>query len=115
MLKKLFAAIVMLMVGVPAYAGNVSPLTGPQDPSQLQSVINTLIVSGNAYWSPGGQNFLATGTLTPISTTTVTVSNLGPAGLTTSTIVNWLRIPNVSSTSTNIHPHYYIIPMWGVD
>lgn len=115
MLKRLFAALVAMAVSVPAYAGSVSLLSGPQDPSQLQAVINTLILSGNVSWNPAGPSFLTTGTITPISTTTVTVSNLGPAGLTTSTIASWMRIPNPSSTSTNIHPHYYIIPMWGVD
>ena len=108
MLKKMVTALLALTVSASfALAGNVSPVTGPQDPSQLNNIINTLIVSGNAAWNPaGGASFLAANNISANATATITVTNLGAAGISPSTIVEWLRITNPSG-------HYRFIPMWG--
>lgn len=107
MLKKLLVAILVVGMGSPAFAGNVTQVLGPQDPSQLNSIINTLIVSGNASWSPGGTSFLASNNISAISTATVSIGvALGPIGLSPTTPVEYLKIRNPSGT-------YRLIPMWG--
>ena len=106
-MRKLFAAFLLLLLGSPAFAGNVVQLLGPQDPSQLNSVINTLIVSGNTSWSPGGTGFLNSQNISANSSTTVSYStSTGPIGLSPVTAVEWLKIRNPSGA-------YRFIPMWG--
>jgi len=108
MLKRIIAVGFALgAMAAAAFAGNVSQLSGPQDPSQLNAVVNTLIVSGNAAWSPTGTSFLATQNISANGSATVSYSTTkGPTGLTPSTVVEWLKIVNPSGAVR-------LIPMWG--
>lgn len=108
MLKKLFAALGVLIVSASfALAGNVTLLTGPQDPSQLNATINTLIVSGNTSWSPAGASFLAANNISANASTTISYSTTtGAGGISPSTNVEWLKIRNPSGAIR-------MIPMWG--
>lgn len=106
-MKRIFAALVALAtLGGSAYAGTITSVTGPQDPSQLNATINGLIRDGNNYWSPGGRRWLESSTITSNATSTVTITNVGPAGMATSTIIEWMRIRNPSGA-------WRFIPLWG--
>lgn len=106
-MRKLSIVLLSLLVASPSYAADVVKLLGPQDPSQLNAVINTLIVSGNDRWNPAGSHFLATNNISANATTTVSYStSTGPVGLSPVTAVEWLKIRNASGT-------YRLIPMWG--
>lgn len=108
MLKNLFVALGVLVGSASfALAGSVSTLTGPQDPSQLNATINTLIVSGNSSWNPAGAGFLAANNISPLASTTISFSSsTGPGGISPSTPVEWLKIRNPSG-------QYRFLPMWG--
>ncbi len=62
MLRKLLAAIMaMALGGSPVFAANVTLQPGPQDPSQLLFLVNTLIISGNQIWATAGGGNANTG------------------------------------------------------
>ena len=106
-MSRLLAAVCALfLMGTGAFAGTVSPVTGPQDPSQLSAIVNTLIISGNTVWNPGGTGFLTARNISANSTSGVSLTALGPTGLTPTTVVEWLKIRNPSGV-------YRLIPMWG--
>ena len=108
MLKKILAALVAVSIsGASAFAGSVTPLSGPQDPSQLNAVINTLIVSGNTSWNPAGASFLAANNISANASTTISYStSTGASGISPVTNVEWLKIRNPSGAIR-------MIPMWG--
>ena len=112
MFKNLIAAIGLLGLALTsAFAGSVTTVTGPQDPSQLNATLNSLIVSGNTYWNPAGAAFLASNNITANSTVAVTLTSLGPSGLSPTTIVSWLKIRGYVNNSTT--PTFFLLPLWG--
>ena len=105
--KYAYALTGLCLSGLVAWGANIPLVTGPQDPSQLNAVINTLIVSGNTSWSPGGTGFLNSQNISANSASTVSYStSTGPIGLSPVTAVEWLKIRNPSGA-------YRFIPMWG--
>ena len=89
-----------------AYAGNVPLITGPQDPSQLNATINSVITQGNANWSPAGASFNNANSIKANGTVSVTaIGSLGPTGLTPATVSKWMK---VIDNAGNI----MVIPMW---
>lgn len=111
-MKRFLAGLISLVLfGTAAFATDVGRVVGPQDPSNLQAVVNTLIVSGNNQWNVEGPAFLSVRSLSPTSTSVISFnSNLGAAGITTN-IVSWLRVRGYTQNSTT--PTMYLIPMWG--
>lgn len=108
MLKKFLAALVAVSLsGASAFAGSVTLLTGPQDPSQLNATINSLIVSGNASWNAAGANFLSANNISANAAATISYStSTGASGITPATNIEWLKIRNPSGATR-------MIPMWG--
>jgi hypothetical protein len=111
-MKNLFRAFcavaalgLLIAIGAVTYAGNVPLITGPQDPSQLNATINSVINQGNAAWSPGGANFLNNNSWKVNGTVATTITSLGPTGVTPTTIARWMKILDVSG-------NVMVIPMW---
>jgi hypothetical protein len=113
-MRKILAAVAALLLsGSFAYAGNVSLLSGPQDPSQLNAVVNTLIISGNQSWSPGGNSVLNQAGVISTGTTTITISGaVGANGISPSTPIAWLKVTSFVTSNTTT-PMTYFLPMWG--
>lgn len=106
-MKRILLALgVLSLLGTVAYADSVTPVTGPQDPSQLNNIINTLIISGNTQWNPASAGAYTAANISPNASSTITISNVGPTGITTSTIIEWLRIKNPSGK-------WRFVPLWG--
>lgn len=106
-MKRTFLTLgVLAVLGSAAFASTVTPVTGPQDPSQLNQTINTLINNGNANWSADGRNWLSTSTITANGTNEVSMTTVGPPGMTTSTIIEWMRVRNPQGL-------WRFIPLWG--
>lgn len=98
MLKKLLVAL-GLAISSPAIAANVTLQPGPQDPSQLLFLVNTLIISGNQIWATAGAGNANTGlNVTGTISATATVNN--------STAVNALMITPTAllSASAGVSP-----------
>lgn len=113
MLKKLVLALAaMLFTASVAFAGSLTTLTGPQDPSNLNNTINTLIISGNTNWSPSGANFLASKDISAIAAATISwPTAAGASGISPSTVISWLKVKGYINNTTT--PTYFMIPMWG--
>ncbi len=112
MFKKALTALAFLAFGlVPAIAGNVSIPSGPQDPSNMGNLINSLIISGNNNWSPQGPSFVTAGSISANATVAVTFTSLGPNGLSPTTIVSWLKLRGYINNTTT--PTFFFIPLWG--
>lgn len=110
MFRNLTAFAFLLFGLVPALASPVTPLSGPVEPSQMGAVINTLIVSGNSAWSPNGASFLAANNISANASVAVTLTSLGPNGLSPTTIASWLKIRGYINNTTT--PTFFLIPLW---
>lgn len=100
LLRALFAAALVALAPIPAFAGSVPLLTGPQDPSQLNATLNQVILSGNAIWGLGTYN-TATGTTT--STCSALRCTISVTGLTTaaSTLSAAMTVTNTAVALTS--------------
>ena len=105
---KLFFAVLgaLLALGQVALAGNVPLITGPQDPSQLNATINSVITQGNASWSPAGASFNNANSIKANGSVAISaIGSLGPTGVTPVTVSKWMK---VIDNAGNI----MVIPMW---
>jgi len=113
MRKLLAAGAALLLSSAFALAANVSLFSGPSDPSQLNAVVNTLVVSGNQRWNPGGNNFLNQAGIISTGTVTVIVSSAhGATGISPNYPVAWLKVQSYVTSNTTT-PSTYFLPMWG--